>query len=215
MNINELFGIQKALDKRIIEERGLGEYDLTQRKLVNIIHSLGRCIGEAGFFIYWKDARANIKETVKCDACYGRANTIYTTVADDKRKENTENISDRVAYEHSKDSDNATKRAPMDCRECNGTGKKTINPLLNEYIHLLSSVISVANDMGYTEHEYKNREEHDLNTLTLGIANSATALLVIKDSHVIEGLLNMVISLGYKMGITESMLIDGYKELKQ
>jgi len=86
------------------------------------------------------------------------------------------------------------------------------NPLLEEYVDTIHFTLSIANDLGYTSHEYTELQPMDLNELTLGITNIASTLHKFRTKKHIETLFNYVILLGYQLGFDEKMVIEAYHE---
>src|SRR5699024_3359415 len=82
---------------------------------------------------------------------------------------------------------------------------------LEEYSDVIHFALSIANDLGYTEHKYIHTEGTDLNDLVLGITNIATIIPQSKEKHHVSTLINNVIQLGYQLGFTEEQVIDAYK----
>src|SRR5699024_8208495 len=93
---------------------------------------------------------------------------------------------------------------------CNGY-PENINPLLEEYADVIHFALSIANDLGYTEHKYIHTEGTDLNDLVLGITNIATIIPQSRETHHISTLINNVIQLGYQLGFTEKDVLDAYE----
>ena len=81
---------------------------------------------------------------------------------------------------------------------------------LEEYSDVIHFALSIANDLGYTEHKYVHTEGTDLNDLVLGITNIATIIPQSKEEHHVHTLLNNIIQLGYQLGFTEEQVIDAY-----
>src|SRR5699024_8406905 len=99
---------------------------------------------------------------------------------------------------------------PMNpCSYCNGY-PENINPLLEEYADVIHFALSIANDLGYTEHKYIHTEGTDLNDLVLGITNIATIIPQSRETHHISTLINNVIQLGYQLGFTEDDVLNAY-----
>jgi len=82
---------------------------------------------------------------------------------------------------------------------------------LEEYSDLVHFALSIANDLGYTEHKYIHTEGTDLNDLVLGITNIATIIPQSRETHHVSTLINNVIQLGYQLGFTEEDVLDAYE----
>lgn len=93
-----------------------------------------------------------------------------------------------------------------------GTRHRVINPLLEEYADIIHFALSIANDLGYTEHKYIHTEGTDLNDLVLGITNIATIIPQSRETHHVSTLINNVIQLAYQLGFTEKDVLNAYEE---
>lgn len=73
MNLSKLFEMQKALDERIIKEKGLEGQNLLPMKILALQVELGECANEWRGFKFWsKDQRPRQKAYKgKCDRCQG------------------------------------------------------------------------------------------------------------------------------------------------
>lgn len=86
---------------------------------------------------------------------------------------------------------------------------------LEEYSDVIHFALSIANDLGYTEHKYIRTEGTDLNDLVLGITNIATIIPQSRETHHISTLINNVIQLGYQLGFTEEDVLDAYDDKRK
>jgi dimeric dUTPase (all-alpha-NTP-PPase superfamily) len=117
MNISKLFEMQKALDERIVREKGLEGQDLLPMKILALQVELGELANEWRGFKYWsqdREPRTRL-DGMLCSMCDGSG--VYDT-----------------------DWDKQT-----DCPLCDGTGLK--NPLLEEYVDCLHFVLSIGLDL--------------------------------------------------------------------
>lgn len=89
-------------------------------------------------------------------------------------------------------------------------GEPYRNPLLEEYADVIHFSLSIANDLGYTEHKYIHTEGTDLNNLVLGITSVATIIPQSRSKRHISTLINNVIQLGYQLGFTEKDVLNAY-----
>lgn len=64
MNINELFQQQKALDQRIVKEKGLQGKDLFEDKVIALICELYECVNENRHFKFWSDNKQASKDNL-------------------------------------------------------------------------------------------------------------------------------------------------------
>lgn len=186
MNLNELFQQQKALDQRIVKEKGLQGKDLLKDKTVALICELYECVNENRHFKFWSENREP-KRPERCFNCKGSG--CYW-------KFTTETVSGYKLAE---------------CKECDGLGNVK-NKLLEEYIDTLHFTLSIANDFGYHSHKYIEQDKTDLNQLILDITYTAYMVQSIKIEHYINLLVNLVIQLGYELGFAEEEVIAAYFE---
>ncbi len=188
MNLNPLFIKQKQLDEHIVNEKGLHGQDLLKKKTVALICELYECVNEARFFKFWSEDQKpnnfspNIYDV--CKECDGEP-TIH--------------------------SDDNSKIEGF-CEECDGVGFYYHNPLLEEYADTIHFALSIANDLGYTEHKYIHTEGADLNDLVLGITSVATIIPQSRETRHISTLINNVIQLGYQLGFTEDDVLNAYED---
>ena len=182
MNLNELFKKQKELDEYIIKQKKLKDQDLLKKKIVALICELYECVNEARFFKYWSEDQ---KPRTKefCEICCG----VGVYIGDDYS-----------VYDP--------------CFRCNGTGFSEKNPLLEEYVDTLHFALSIANDLGYHEHEYIKTQPRDLNELVIGTTNLATIIPMSRSKEHVSTLINNIIAFGYQLGFTEKDVIEAYYE---
>jgi|SRR5690625_2713118 len=185
MNLNELFPIQKKLDDRILKEKELKKEDVFQRKVVALICELYECVNEARFFKYWSEntnpRTYGFDDDKDCEYCNGTG----------------------TVREHPSDTG-------YNCPDCEGSGFMHYNPLLEEYVDVIHFAIGLANDIGYTSHEYLKTEPKDLNNLVLGITNAITVFSMTPKKELMESILNNIIALGYQLGFDEGQVIEAY-----
>lgn len=115
--------MQRKLDERIVNEKGLEGKDLFQDTVMALLVELGELANEGRWFKYWSDDRKpRTNEDVICNVCKG-----------------TGEDSD-VYYER------------FTCRSCGGNGIiSSRNPLLEEYVDCLHFFLSIAIQKGWEE----------------------------------------------------------------
>ncbi len=186
MNLNTLFTPQKELDEHILNEKGLHGQDLLKKKTVALICELYECVNEARFFKFWSEDQEAVTYTANpddmCEVCNGNP----------------------ILYNDNKD------KIIGQCDNCDGCGFHFHNPLLEEFSDVVHFTISIANDIGYTEHKYIKTDHTDLNDLVIGITNIATIVPLSKEHKHMRSLMNSVIQLGYQLGFDEEQVIDAY-----
>lgn len=84
------------------------------------------------------------------------------------------------------------------------------NPLLEEYVDTLHFALSIANDISYNKHEYKDPGDYDLNDLTIGLTNLITLLPESKSHTQMSLVFNYLIKLGYQFGFNEKIVKEAY-----
>jgi|SRR5690625_2403729 len=85
------------------------------------------------------------------------------------------------------------------------------NPLLEEYVDVTHFVLSIANDLNYKEHKYKDPKIYDLNDLVLGLSQLVSTIPYAKTLNI--GLVfDYLIKLGYQLGFDEKTVVDAYFE---
>lgn len=82
--------------------------------------------------------------------------------------------------------------------------------LKEEYVDVIHFLISIANELGYEKHVYKDIPIMDLNRLFNGISNMITMIPTNKEKEHLSKLFNHVIKLGYQLDFTESDVIEAY-----
>lgn len=89
------------------------------------------------------------------------------------------------------------------------------NPLLEEYVDVVHFMLSIANDVGYTSHEYEEEEDRSINELILIITVISAQMSRINEQvlkEFVSSLFNKIIAFGYKLGFTESDVINAYHD---
>ncbi|WP_459198533.1 dUTP diphosphatase [Bacillus subtilis] len=132
MNLQKMFEMQKALDERIIKEKGLEGQDLLPNLILALQVELAECANEWRGFKYWSnDREPRIKIEHFCPTCEG--------TGDENHDINLQYLEEGHAAEpYSK------------CQDCNGSGKiGESNPLLEEYVDCLHFILSIGNRIGY------------------------------------------------------------------
>lgn len=131
MNLSKLFEMQKALDERIIEKKGLQGQDLLPNTILALYAELGELLNEWRWFKHWSDDREprTLISTGICTYCAGTGSVPI-------------------------DVDGAP-----DCWNCGGEGETTKNPLLEEYVDCLHFILSLGLQVGIKEVVISELEE--------------------------------------------------------
>lgn len=123
MNLIKLFEMQRKLDEKIVEEKGLKGQDLLPKKILALQVELGELCQEWRGFKFWNnDQEPRRWYERKCHSCKGNGyfiTNIYTN-----------------------------KKEP--CGYCDGTGfEEQKNPLLEEYVDCLHFILSIGLELGF------------------------------------------------------------------
>jgi dimeric dUTPase (all-alpha-NTP-PPase superfamily) len=197
MDLSKLFPMQAELDAHIVKEKGLEGQDLLKKKTVALICELYECVNELQVFKFWKANPKPRTEIINiCTTCDGTGDENYVNYLDNLECGRTHDF--------------------IKCEDCDGKGELgTRSPMLEEFADTIHFALSIANDLGYTEHKYEDPGTMDLNDLTLGITNTATMIPYMHEKSrklQIKSLLNKTIKLGYQLGFTEKDVISAYKD---
>ena len=184
MDLKPYFEAQAKLDEHIIQQKGLQGQDLLDKKILALQVELGELANEARFFKYWsEDTKPRTSDACRNCSGYGEGYFSGDSYTGEKEK----------------------------CVQCGGSGKDhNVNPLLEEYADVIHFVIGLANDIGYTSHEYLKTEPKDLNNLVLGITNAITVFSMRPTKELMESILNNIIALGHQLGFDEKEVIEAY-----
>ena len=134
MNLQKMFEMQKALDDRIIKEKGLEDQDLLPNLILALQVELAECANEWRGFKHWSnDREPRTKIEHFCPTCEG--------TGDENHDINLQYLEEGHAAEpYSK------------CQDCNGSGKiGESNPLLEEYVDCLHFIVSIGNRLGWND----------------------------------------------------------------
>lgn len=82
---------------------------------------------------------------------------------------------------------------------------------LIEFVDMLHFALSIANDMGYTKHQYTKTVPKDLRLTYLGLQNILAILAVDPSKRHLDALFNHLITFGYQLDFTESDVINAYE----
>ena len=124
MNLSKLFEMQRKLDERIIEEKGLQGQNLLDKKILALQVELGELANEWRGFKFWSnDQEARIQVKIPCRNCGGHGEGYFAGYKWTGQKEK--------------------------CIVCNGTGIIGVkNPLLEEYVDGLHFLLSIGLEIG-------------------------------------------------------------------
>ncbi|AZJ44196.1 dUTP diphosphatase [Bacillus velezensis] len=139
MNLQKMFEMQKALDERIIKEKGLEGQDLLPNLILALQVELAECANEWRGFKHWSnDREPRTKIEHFCPTCDG--------TGDENHDINLQYLEEEHATE-----------PYSECQDCNGSGKLgETNPLLEEYVDCLHFILSIGNRLDYNDSETIN-----------------------------------------------------------
>jgi|SRR5690625_1265696 len=194
LNLEKLFEAQKKLDERIVKEKGLENEDLLDKRILALLVELGELANEYRGFKFWSENQK--PNTDVCDFCDGNK-TVYAV--------NRElNISTPV----------------KDCPVCRRSGKRDVNPLLEEYVDCLHFILSIGLELGCTFNKIAKQKSR---TVTLQFIDSFHATAILFESiesdwdedEKLENFENVVagfLGLGEMLGFTWEQIEQGYYE---
>ncbi|MCP1460272.1 dUTP diphosphatase [Bacillus amyloliquefaciens] len=143
MNLQKMFEMQKALDDRIIKEKGLEGQDLLPNLILALQVELAECANEWRGFKHWSN---NQKPRTKVSTNVGATpeNASFFRCENDNcgehlSKKDFENLFD-PAYEE----------CPI-CKAGDVTAFRDKNPLLEEYVDCLHFILSIGNRLGWND----------------------------------------------------------------
>ncbi|MCY8807554.1 dUTP diphosphatase [Bacillus atrophaeus] len=134
MNLQKMFEMQKVLDDRIIEEKGLQGQDLLPNLILALQVELAECANEWRSFKHWSNNREpRTKIEHFCPTCDG--------TGDENHDINLQYLEEGHAAE-----------PYSECQDCNGSGKiGETNPLLEEYVDCLHFILSIGSRLGIND----------------------------------------------------------------
>ncbi|MBO0961998.1 dUTP diphosphatase [Neobacillus sp. MM2021_6] len=128
MNLEKMLHMQKTLDDRIINEKGLENIDLFPNTILALNVELSEFANEGRWFKHWSDDQEP-RTTMKCIYCSGKGEGFFSG----------------KVYTGSKEV----------CVFCSGSGKSTNkNPILEEFVDGVHFFLSIAIQKGWTESLY-------------------------------------------------------------
>ncbi|MCY7829870.1 dUTP diphosphatase [Bacillus spizizenii] len=207
MNLEKMFEMQKALDERIIKEKGLEGQDLLPNLILALQVELAECANEWRGFKHWSNNREpRTKIEHFCPTCDG--------TGDENHDINLQYLEEGHAAEpYSK------------CQDCNGSGKiDESNPLLEEYVDCLHFILSIGNRIGFNndamiQQIIKRSKERELETnIGIGKAFSHLMSLVfgfyfsIEDEGTYVRSFERFLNLGQQLGFTPEQIEAAYME---
>lgn len=202
-----MFEMQKALDERIIKEKGLEGQDLLPNLILALQVELAECANEWRGFKHWRNNREpRTKIEHFCPTCDG--------TGDENHDINLQYLEEGHAAEpYSK------------CQDCNGSGKiGESNPLLEEYVDCLHFILSIGNRIGFNndatiQQIIKRSKERDLET-NIGIGKAFSHLMTlvfgfyfsIEDEGTYVRSFERFLNLGKMLGFTPEQIESAYMD---
>ncbi|MHC8445397.1 dUTP diphosphatase [Bacillus velezensis] len=143
MNLQKMFEMQKALDDRIIKEKGLEGQDLLPNLILALQVELAECANEWRGFKHWSN---NQKPRTKLSTTVGATpeNAAFFRCENDYCGK----YLNKDDFKHLLDPDYEI------CPICNAayvTAYRDKNPLLEEYVDCLHFILSIGNRLGWND----------------------------------------------------------------
>lgn len=191
MNWKELFKSQLKLDYEIKKRKQLHNEQLTDKKILALLGELGELLNEWRAFKFWKEnPQPTARETEPCKRC---------------------NASGKVR--------NHQKQNAYACSTCKGNGYLVIkDPLLEEYVDCLHFLLSIGNDIGFTNYSLiqANISHSDIIKTFLFMFDRVSIIgrAITIDSKIVRShyseLLSEFMVLGELLGFTETEIKKAY-----
>ncbi|MBU8888097.1 dUTP diphosphatase [Bacillus sp. FJAT-27001] len=145
MNLQKMFEMQKALDDRIIKEKGLEGQDLLPNLILALQVELAECANEWRGFKHWSN---NQKPRTKLSTTVGATpeNASFFRCENDNCGEHLS----KKDFENLFDPD--YEECPI-CKVGCVTAFRDKNPLLEEYVDCLHFILSIGNRLGWNDNE--------------------------------------------------------------
>ncbi|MFP3356866.1 dUTP diphosphatase [Planococcus sp. SIMBA_143] len=206
MGISNLFEKQRQLDAQITGNHPVlpGE-DRLKKKMLALGVELGECANEQRSWKFWStDQKPRVwVSTGLCGRCAGTGTPL-----------------------------GIPEESGVDCWDCGGEGETTKNPLLEEFVDILHFVLSIGNEMNFTE--YHLIGNYFRGQLTDGEPDVVDAFLVVNEQLALLSktyriqrkhhsaltvyyalLLESFLELGNVLGFTEEQIVEAYEQKNQ
>lgn len=188
MNLQKLFEAQAELDAYIEQQHPkVDNENRLEKKVLALLVELGECANEWRGFKFWSNNQnPKTKVEYSCVQCEGDGVTTYWT---DEGQNNEK------------------------CIDCNGTGKiGESNPLLEEYVDCLHFILSIGNDMYFSQY-YNNEYDMSLNKST-ATADCFTNIFImaseINSFTCYDETLDAFLDLGNSLGFSAKQIEEAY-----
>ncbi|QKS71678.1 dUTP diphosphatase [Paenalkalicoccus suaedae] len=199
MNLTPLFEVQRKLDDKIVQEKGLEGQDLLPEKVLALLVELGELANEWRGFKFWSEGREARTEYV-CKFCEG--SELVSTTAEFGNEEQGFDL-----YE-----------VDVSCPVCDDVNTDK-NPLLEEYVDCLHFILSIGNDLQITDYEvWTHADTHYVRHQFTEVFDSVTTLNLLinlndKNIQVVyEVLVARFLALGEMLGFTWKQITQAYME---
>lgn len=184
MNLSKLFDMQRALDEKIIREKGLEGKDLLPMKILALQVELGECANEWRGFKFWSERqRSKYGEAaeIECPYCSGKGFFFR---------------GERIL-----------------CNHCHQTGKIT-SPLLEEFVDCLHFILSIGLELGLTESQQQQLQKlvnsNQIKPMNIVLLFSSLLRNNWDDVHEYGYGMRGFIVLGEKLGFTWEQIEQAY-----
>ncbi len=189
MNWNELFKMQEVLDNKIHQEKGLTREETFEKRILALLVEVGEMLNEWRGFKYWSNDQEprdyRPNPYDPCEVCHGQA----------------------VFMEE----DSITEF----CQNCDGVGFHYHNPLLEEYVDDIHFLLSLGNDLGINDLQYREpTKEKDLIGQVLDLYDMISVFRILsgeKQKDHYHKMFSQFIRIGQQMGFTMEQVYEAYK----
>ncbi|WP_340639564.1 dUTP diphosphatase [Bacillus atrophaeus] len=154
MNLEKMFEMQKALDDRIIKEKGLEGQDLLPNLILALQVELAECANEWRGFKFWSNnqqPRTKLLTTARATS----ENASFFRCDNEECKKHLKKDDFKNLFEPD------YEECPI-CKADSVTAFREANPLLEEYVDCLHFILSIGNRIGYSNKNTKKLEEGTL-----------------------------------------------------
>ena len=197
MNLTKLFETQKALDERIVKEKGREGQDLFPEKILALLTELGELSNEWRGFKFWsEDREPRTERKVGCHVCRGEGYFMMSVDNDDEEN----------------------------CEYCAGTGlQEDSNPLLEEYVDCLHFILSIGLESRFEHLDFEAARNEYLShridfkevSITRQFNNVFHFIVKFEEESLSDEFVSVVLSfivLGEALGFTWNQIETAYYE---
>lgn len=196
MNYSKLFEMQKELDSKIVEGKGLEGQDLLTFKVEALLCEIQECANEQRSWKFWSENKIPRTEIfVDCNLCHGTGDMNYEMV--------WEEAEGNGGHEY------------IECESCKGSGSEgPKNPLLEETVDVLHFILSIGNDLNINHQLVEDtpvRAYDDITEQFIALSYTASCIAMWSDKQLyyLESI-KLFKGLVHLLGFTEEQLEEAY-----